>query len=152
MNSRIRRTLYISFKSWLCCCSLPSVAPQQLLWKANLHEMYSHKAGTWKCWILPPFVVRTWGNSRIFFTRLLCSNDFNKSPPFLTPAIKLCIIHYFTSNRMTVYWNTDFYSSHVIPLNETISNYFINWLLPSLFANPKVTHLYLATGKLNTMF
>ena len=22
--------LYISFKSWLCCCSLPSVAPQQL--------------------------------------------------------------------------------------------------------------------------
>ena len=31
MNSRIRRSLYISFKSWLCCCSLPSVAPQQLL-------------------------------------------------------------------------------------------------------------------------
>ena len=31
MNSRIRRPLYISFKSWLCCCSLPSVAPQQLL-------------------------------------------------------------------------------------------------------------------------
>ena len=30
MNSRIRRPLYISFKSWLCCCSLPSVAPQQL--------------------------------------------------------------------------------------------------------------------------
>ena len=29
MNSRIRRPLYISFKSWLCCCSLPSVAPQQ---------------------------------------------------------------------------------------------------------------------------
>ena len=23
--------LYISFKSWLCCCSLPSVAPQQLV-------------------------------------------------------------------------------------------------------------------------
>ena len=30
MNSRIRRPLYISFKSWLCCCSLPTVAPQQL--------------------------------------------------------------------------------------------------------------------------
>ena len=30
MNSRIRPPLYISFKSWLCCCSLPSVAPQQL--------------------------------------------------------------------------------------------------------------------------
>ena len=30
MNSRICRPLYISFKSWLCCCSLPSVAPQQL--------------------------------------------------------------------------------------------------------------------------
>ena len=30
MNSRIRRPLYISFKSWLCCCSLHSVAPQQL--------------------------------------------------------------------------------------------------------------------------
>ena len=29
MNSRIRCPLYISFKSWLCCCSLPSVAPQQ---------------------------------------------------------------------------------------------------------------------------
>ena len=25
----------------------------------------------------------------ILFTRLLCSNDFNKSPPFLTSAIKL---------------------------------------------------------------
>ena len=24
--------LYISFKSWLCCCSLPSVAPQQKLY------------------------------------------------------------------------------------------------------------------------
>ena len=34
-----------------------------LLWKANLHEMYSHTTGTWKCWTLPPFVVRTWGNS-----------------------------------------------------------------------------------------
>ena len=30
MNSRIRRPLYISFNSWLCCCSLPSVAPQQI--------------------------------------------------------------------------------------------------------------------------
>ena len=29
MNSRIRRPLYISLKSWLCCCSLPTVAPQQ---------------------------------------------------------------------------------------------------------------------------
>ena len=27
---------YISFKSWLCCCSLPSVAPQQLLLKINI--------------------------------------------------------------------------------------------------------------------
>ena len=34
-----------------------------LLWKANLHEMYSHITGPWKCWTLPPFVVRTWGNS-----------------------------------------------------------------------------------------
>ena len=43
-------------------------------------------------------------------------------------------------------WNTDFYSSHVIPLSKTISShYFITWLLPSLFANAKVTHLYLAT-------
>ena len=31
MNSRIRRPLYIFFKSWLCCCSLPTVAPQQLV-------------------------------------------------------------------------------------------------------------------------
>ena len=30
----IRPTLYISFKSWLCCCSLPTVAPQQLEMKA----------------------------------------------------------------------------------------------------------------------
>ena len=30
MNSRIRRPSYISLKSWLCCCSLPTVAPQQL--------------------------------------------------------------------------------------------------------------------------
>ena len=34
MNSRIRRPLYISFKSSLCCFSLPSVAPQQLLGKS----------------------------------------------------------------------------------------------------------------------
>ena len=33
---------------------------------------------------------------------------------------------YFTFNRMIVCWNTDFCSSHVIPLNETISNYFVN--------------------------
>ena len=66
--------------------------------------------------------------------------NFNKSPPFLTSAVTLCIIHYFTSNRMIVFWNTDFYSSHVIPLKETISNYFVNWLLPSLFANAKVRH------------
>ena len=40
-----------------------------------------------------------------------------------------------------------FYSMKlVIPLKETISNYFVDWLLPSLFANAKVTHLYLATG------
>ena len=32
MNSRIRRPLYISFKSWLCCCSLPSVTIQ--IWVA----------------------------------------------------------------------------------------------------------------------
>ena len=30
---------------------------------------------------------------RIIVTRWFCSNDFNKSPPFLTSAIKLCIIH-----------------------------------------------------------
>ena len=30
MNSRIRLPLYIFFKSWLCCCSLPAVAVQQL--------------------------------------------------------------------------------------------------------------------------
>ena len=29
MNSRSRSTLYISLKSWLCCCSLSTVAPQQ---------------------------------------------------------------------------------------------------------------------------
>ena len=34
-----------------------------LLWKANLHEMYSHTIGMWKCWTLPPFVAHTWGNS-----------------------------------------------------------------------------------------
>ena len=43
----------------------------------------------------------------LLFTRLLCSNDFNKSP-FLTSAIKLCITNYFTSKRMIVkllkYW------------------------------------------------
>ena len=44
---------------------------------------------------------------------------------------------YFNFNRMIVCWNTDFYSSHVIPLNETISNYFVNLLLPSLFAKKK---------------
>ena len=69
------------------------------------------------------------------------SNDFNKSPPFQKSAIKLCITHYFTSNGMIVCWNTDFYLSHVILLNETISNHFVNWLLPSLFANAKVASL-----------
>ena len=49
---------------------------------------------------------------------------------------------------MFVGWNTDFYSSHVIPLNEIISNYFVNWLLPSLFVNAKVMHLYLAPVQL----
>ena len=31
MNSRIRPTLYNSLKSWLCTCSLASLAPQKLL-------------------------------------------------------------------------------------------------------------------------
>ena len=38
MNSRIRHPLYISLKSWSCCCSLPTVAPQQLqntLWQKH---------------------------------------------------------------------------------------------------------------------
>ena len=39
MNSRIRRPLYISLKSWLCCCSLPTVAPQQLN-KWNNYQAY----------------------------------------------------------------------------------------------------------------
>ena len=38
MNSRIRRPLYISLKSWLCCCSLPTVAPQQQL----VYNVYFH--------------------------------------------------------------------------------------------------------------
>ena len=38
------------------------------LWKANnlhvyIHEMYSHTAGTWKCWTLPPLEVQgRWQN------------------------------------------------------------------------------------------
>ena len=38
MNSRIRRPLYISLKSWLCCCSLPTVAPEQIcaIWILNI--------------------------------------------------------------------------------------------------------------------
>ena len=34
--------------------------------------------------------------------KIICSNDFDKSPPFLRTAIKLCIIHYFTSSGMVV--------------------------------------------------
>ena len=41
MNSRIRRPLYISFKSW-CCCSLPSVAPQQKYLYHLIHVFPSH--------------------------------------------------------------------------------------------------------------
>ena len=44
MNSRIRRPLYISFKSWLCCCSLPSVAPQQLNIILTFLAMHSGKS------------------------------------------------------------------------------------------------------------
>ena len=91
-----------------------------------------------------PSKICTWRNA--YCLRDYFAQTVNKSPPLLTPAIKLCIFHYFTSNRMIVCWNTDFYSSHVIPPNETISNYFVNWLLPSLFANAKVTYLYLAIG------
>ena len=157
--------------------------------------MYSHTAGTWKSWTLPPFVVCTWGDSsyphsnlvnRIIkithahnllvrtlsllqlvremthiVYELICSNDFNKSPPFLTSAIKLCIIQCWDwypnivillPTKLTNCRNADFYSSHVIPLNETISNYFVNWLLPSLFKQTNVTHLYLANGYINYVF
>ena len=73
--------------------------------KPNLHEMYSHTSGTWKCWTLPPSVkefelshsnlvnrIRKITNAlnlhvkMLDFTRLLCSNDH------LTCVIKLCII------------------------------------------------------------
>ena len=46
--------------------------------------------------------VNLYVKERILFTRLLLSNDFKNSPPFLTSAIKLWIIHIFTSNRMIV--------------------------------------------------
>ena len=36
---------------------------------------------------------------RILFTRLLCSNDFNKSPPFLTSAVKL----FMTANMYQIW-------------------------------------------------
>ena len=89
----------------------------------------SHTAGTRKCWKLPGHFRGSYVRkleyshcnlvNRIikiththtlhlkmldFYisTRLLCPNDFNKSPPFLTSAIKLWIIHYFSSNRMIV--------------------------------------------------
>ena len=91
----------------------------------NLHVKMSYFA---------PFKIFTWKNAcclRDYFAQTILLNYLF----FLTSTIKLCIIHYFTTNRSIVCWNTDFYSSHVIPLNETISNYFVNWLLPSLFAN-----------------
>ena len=47
MNSRIRRPLYISFKSWLCCCSLPSVAPQQ---KERLVVIYTNDCKISRLW------------------------------------------------------------------------------------------------------
>ena len=102
-----------------------------LLWKANLHKMYSHTysqhvkvldfapfCGSYvrefelsqsnlvnriikNIWCtqferedveLCPF-YNLYEKEHILFTRLLCSNDFlNKSPPFQTCAIKLCII------------------------------------------------------------
>ena len=33
--------IYISFKSWLCCCSLPAVAPQQIFLSSS--PLTSHK-------------------------------------------------------------------------------------------------------------
>ena len=66
-----------------------------------------------------PFKIGTWMNAyclRDYFAQTILTNH-------LLFAIRLYIIHYFTSNRMIVRWNSDFYSSHVIPLNETISYY-----------------------------
>ena len=111
-------------------------------------------------WGLCPF-YNWFAKWRILFTRLICSNDFNKSPPFLKSAIKLCIIQCWDwypnilillPTKLSNCRNADFYSSHVIPLNETISNYFVNWLLPSLFKQTNVTHLYLANGYINYVF
>ena len=111
-------------------------------------------------WGLCPF-YNWFAKWRISFTRLICSNDFNKSPPFLTSAIKLCItqcwdwypnIVILLPTKLSNCRNADFYSSHVNPLNETISNYFVNWLLPSLFKQTNVTHLYLANGYINYVF
>ena len=54
--------------------------------------------------------------------------------------------HYFTSNRIVKlpkYW-------FLLMLFHSIkqsANYFVNWLLPRLFANVKDTHLYLVTGQ-----
>ena len=58
MNSRIRRPLYVSFKSWLCCCSLPSVAPQQLTQCTYFYNICVHLLKV--CWI---FVKRTYFKS-----------------------------------------------------------------------------------------
>ena len=117
--------------------------------------IYSHTAGTWKCWTLLPFMfvhegirelvnriikiahahnlhmkmldfaplkICTWKNAyclQDYFTQVI------KSPPFLTPAIKLCIIqcsdwylNIITSlpSELSNCQNTDFYSFHVIDL------------------------------------
>ena len=47
--------------------------------------------------------------------------------------------YYFTSSRIVKLSKGDFYSFHVIPLNKTICNYFVNWLTVHTYTVKAVT-------------
>ena len=70
MNSRIRRPLYISFKSWLCCCSLPSVAPQQwaITWGIPEMERAYRKYQNGQVWA--PGITEYWLYSSLNFRKI----------------------------------------------------------------------------------
>ena len=66
----------------------------EMIFHSHANKTHFHKKG---CALGLILEVRVFGTSEVvyssyfslLFTRLLCLNDFNKSPPFLTSAIKL---------------------------------------------------------------
>ena len=139
-----------------------------LLWKANLHKKYNHTYSRHvKLLDFAPFrgsyarEFELW-DSNLVKTIIKITRAHNlhlKMLDFAPLTIctwknAYCSRDYFAQTLLYFQQNCQIagilISTHLMLFHsiKQSSSYFVNWLLPSLFANAKVRHLHLATGKI----